>query len=335
MVSLTKAKLVVLATALLAGSVSAAVPQIDASLPLSSQFEQWSAHYQRNYSTAEEHSVRFAIFGKTAAKVHAHNAKFEAGLSTYRQGMNHLSDFTREEYKKLLGFKSTRTPTSSIADFPHRHVEVPTVDVVDWLSKGAVTYVKDQGQCGSCWTFSATGAMEGAAAIASGHKWINDDSNEFRPLSPGTGFSEMQIVDCDHLADDQGCDGGDMTSAFNWTIINGGIVAEESYPYQAFPSPTCMSPTNPDEVAVKISGFVDVPPKNGTALRQAVKAQPVSVAIDADCDEFQQYQSGIFDGGGCGEAGKYDLDHGVLLTGFKTELNRKGALEGYWLLKVW
>jgi C1A family cysteine protease len=315
-------------------AVSAARPQIDTTLSLSRQFEQWSAHYQRNYSTAKERSMRFDIFSATATKVYAHNEKSDAGLSTYRQGLNHLSDYTKEEYKQLLGYVSTRADDHAgthADDFPYKHVEVTPVDSVDWNAAGVVTYVKDQGQCGSCWTFSATGAMEGAASIASGHKWAHQWTNfdELRQLSNGTGFAEMQIVDCDHLANDTGCDGGDMSSAFNWTIMNGGLVAEESYPYQAFTNKNCKAPTDADDIVVKISGFVDVPTKNSSALQQAVKMQPVSVAIDASCDEFQSYVSGVFDGGSCGE----DLDHGVLLTGYHTELDRKQRLSGYWLMK--
>lgn len=121
-----------------------------------------------------------------------------------------------------------------------------------------------------------------------------------------------------------------MSSAMNWTVHNGGLVAEESYPYDAnTPQKYCRAPADPELTVVKISGFVDVPPNNKTQLMQAVKMQPVSVAIDANCDEFQNYQDGVFDGGSCGTS----LDHGVLLTGFKTELNRKGVLGGFLRMK--
>jgi hypothetical protein len=106
--------------------------QIDASLPLSSQFKQWSTHHQRNYSTAAEESLRFDIFSQTARKVYAHNEKFDAGLSTYRQGLNHMSDFTKEEYQQRLSFKTTRTPTSNADYFPHMHVKVDNVENIAW-----------------------------------------------------------------------------------------------------------------------------------------------------------------------------------------------------------
>jgi C1A family cysteine protease len=301
-------------------ALAVARPQIDPSLPLEKQFNIWATHYNKDY-TNEEKVIRFKMFSDTVRKVYAHNKKFDAGLSTYRQGLNHLSAHTKEEYRVRLGFKQYERAVQPPYAFPYAHVQVTPEDV-NWGEKGAVTGVKDQGQCGSCWTFSATGAMEGAASINSGYSFGNFEAD---------GFSEQQIVDCDHEGEDAGCNGGDMSSAMNWTVNNGGLVAEESYPYDAMTG-LCRAPTGQlarDLAAVTITGFVDVPADNSTALMQAIKMQPVSVAIDANCDEFQNYQSGVFDGGSCGTS----LDHGVLLTGYSKYVNKRNLTEGYLLMK--
>ena len=178
-----------------------------------------------------------------------------------------------------------------------------------------VTPVKDQGQCGSCWAFSAVGALEGAAAIAVNHTW--KDSRDI------TGFSEQQIVDCDHLNQDQGCNGGDMPSAMQYIQQNKGVTAEELYPYLADDN-KCR--TNLANVSIgTLGGVYLIPVSNETALRQATTMQPISVAIDASCDDFQYYQDGVFDIS-CGT----NLDHGVLVTGYSYNPDKKF---GYWVVK--
>jgi C1A family cysteine protease len=302
---------------------------VDPSLPVEALFSDWKTHFSRAFSSAEEHATRLQIFAETVRSVSVHNALFDAGKSTYRQGVNQFAVYTNAEYRRLLGFKSAGKHGQSPETFMHSEVEVAVTDEeVDWRKLGAVSRIKDQGQCGSCWTFSATGAMEGAAAISSGHRWADYHRTDHN----GTGLSESQIVDCDHLDQDAGCNGGDMSSAFNFTVLNGGSLAEEGYPYKpsTLACKASKASTKPGDVVVTIGGWVDVPSNDSKAMLQAVKTQPVSVAVDAGCDAFMKYEDGVFSGGqGCGTS----LDHGVLLAGYQTTVDRKGKAEGFWFLK--
>lgn len=175
---------------------------------------------------------------------------------------------------------------------------------IDWVSNGAVSPVKNQGQCGSCWSFSTTGALEGAYFVTYG-------------TLPS--FSEQQLVDCDTLRNggkDHGCNGGLMDNAFSWIKHNGGLCSEANYPYVSGTTTTggscnttCNVITNSD-----VSGWVDVPHKSDDEMMNAVAQQPVSVAIEADQQSFQLYKSGVFIGD-CGT----NLDHGVLVVGYGTD----------------
>ena len=172
---------------------------------------------------------------------------------------------------------------------------------VDWVSAGAVTPVKDQGQCGSCWSFSTTGALEGAYYTTYGSL---------------PSFSEQQLVDCDnrqHGGKDMGCNGGLMDNAFTWIKKNGGLCTEVSYPYVSGTTQTagtCQTSCSAVKNSAVVS-YTDVPIKSDSAMMQALTQQPVSVAIEADQKAFQLYKSGVF----TGECG-VNLDHGVLVVGF-------------------
>jgi cathepsin L len=174
---------------------------------------------------------------------------------------------------------------------------------VDWVSAGAVTPVKDQGQCGSCWSFSTRGALEGAYYTTYGSL---------------PSFSEQQLVDCDnrqHGGKDMGCNGGLMDNAFTWIKKNGGLCTEVSYPYVSGTTKTagtCQSTCSAVKNSAVVS-YTDVPIKSDSAMMQALTQQPVSVAIEADQKAFQLYKSGVF----TGECG-VNLDHGVLVVGYGT-----------------
>ena len=181
-------------------------------------------------------------------------------------------------------------------------VNIPLPSSVDWVSAGAVTPVKDQGQCGSCWSFSTTGALEGVFFIQ--NKQL-------------VSFSEQQLVDCDTLKNggkDHGCNGGLMDNAFDWIHKNGGLCDETSYPYISQTGKTQSCQTTCKLVYnSKISSHIDVE-QTDDAFMDALAQQPVSIAIEADQRDFQLYKSGVFTGK-CGT----NLDHGVLAVGYGME----------------
>jgi C1A family cysteine protease len=180
----------------------------------------------------------------------------------------------------------------------HTNADVSTLPAsVDWSTTGAVTPVKNQGSCGSCWSFSATGGMEGAYFVKN---------------AKAVSFSEQQFVSCDDV--DLACNGGWMDDAFAWATKNGGICSESDYPYTSGNGQVAACKTTCAEIANSApAGFTDVVVGNVNALMTAVAQQPVSIAIQANQAAFQSYKSGVLTGK-CGQR----LDHGVLAVGYGT-----------------
>ncbi|KAK6238368.1 hypothetical protein QUC31_003837 [Theobroma cacao] len=192
-----------------------------------------------------------------------------------------------------LGIDSRATCSNTATSFKYENVTaVPSS--MDWRKKGAVTPIKDQGQCGCCWAFSAVAAMEGITKLTNG-KLIS--------------LSEQELVDCDTKGEDQGCQGGLMDDAFEFIEKNQGLTTEAIYPYKGVDG-TCNTNKEANH-ATKINGQEDVPANSEAALLKAVANQPVSVAIDAGGFGFQFYSGGIFSGA-CGT----QLDHGVTAIGY-------------------
>jgi len=246
------------------------------------------------------------VFKANMDLIHTHNTFSNA---SYSMGMNEFGDQTLEEFVATHnGFKNRANNyirSQNGPKTPLSTVNLPTS--VDWRTKNAVTPIKNQGQCGSCWAFSTTGSTEGAHAISTG-KLVS--------------LSEQQLVDCSQAEGNQGCEGGLMDQGFEYIINNKGISSESAYPYTAQDG-TCMNPLPP--VVATISSYTDIPTKCTDSagnpmvcdpdLQAAVAAGPVSIAIEADQSGFQFYSGGVFSDPTCG----LNLDHGVLVVGYGTD----------------
>jgi len=282
-----------LSTLLLATAASAA--PLFAEEEYQGAFTNWTAKFQKTYEVAEFFQ-RYTIFKYHVDFVTKHNM---AGHS-YDVALNEYADMTNEEFvAKFTGLQGK--PSGQPANLSTKS----NPSSVDWSSKGAVTPVKNQGQCGSCWAFSTTGSLEGSNFLVNGNL---------------VSLSEQQLVDCAGSFGNQGCNGGLMDNAFKY-VKESGICSESDYPYTARDG-TCKSCSS----VVKLASYSDVPAKNLDALETAVAQQPVSVAVDAAGTGWQLYSGGIMKGGlfGCGTS----LDHGVLAVGY-------GSASGkdYWKVK--
>jgi len=251
-------------------------------------FANFVAKYGKSYATKEEFQFRFDQYLRNMEVIRGENSRNE---NTFSLGANKFTDYTREEYRRLLGYKSS----AANGDVKYLSAaEAP--ESIDWRSKGAVTGVKDQGQCGSCWSFSATGALEGAHFIKTGQL---------------ISLSEQQLVDCSRDLGNEGCNGGEMYLAFQYAQSN-AMDTEADYPYKGVDG-TCEA--SKKQGKFKATGFTRVPKNKKDQLKAAIAQGPVSVAIEADTMVFQFYSGGILNSKSCGT----NLDHGVLAVGYGTQ----------------
>jgi len=256
-------------------------------------FVSWVRHNNKRYSHENEYQYRLSVYRQNLDFIENHN-RLNLGFTV---AMNKFGDLTLDEFKIL--YLATRVNSSFLSQqsTPSVYSPPPTADEVDWRTKGAVTGVKDQGQCGSCWAFSATGSIEGA--------W-------FLTNNALVSVSEQQLVDCSGAYGNYGCDGGLMDSAFEYLIKSSkGIEKEEDYKYTARDG-TCKFEAG--KIAVSIDGYKDIP-KDEKQLQTAIQKQPISVAIDAGHSSFQFYHSGVYNEPACSSS---NLDHGVLAVGYGT-----------------
>ncbi|KAH9508777.1 hypothetical protein Btru_050025 [Bulinus truncatus] len=288
-------------------------------------FEEWKQTYGYEYENDWDDEHRFKIFQQNLAEIESHNRKYHAKQSTFYMGLNQFSAMTKDEFLRytrqgrysLRSHNEVKVGQGRLANFKCEDADElkpmsPGVDLpktVNWTEQGYVTPVKDQGQCGSCWAFSATGAVEGAYYAA--HEEL-------------VSFSEQQIIDCCHREDCNACHSGDQEAAYATVYDEGGIETEESYPYRERKGRCRFNKT--DAVGhIKSCKKIHPPGDELELQRASATLGPISVSVDAS--NFHLYEGGVFNDTDCSTE---DLDHAVLLTGYGTDPESKLP---YWMIK--
>lgn len=275
-------------------------------------FEEWAGHHAKEYDSFWHHQYRKEVWTNNMNEILQHNIRFMKGEESFNMAMNRHGDLTPEEFSSAKTCrKSADNSTDGILkQNPKIHykgsaflppiVEYTPPKEVDFREKGYVTPVKDQGDCGSCWAFSTTGALEGQL---------------FRKTGELYSLSEQQLVDCAGAFGNYGCDGGIQDYAFMYTMSVKGLQSEKSYPYKGVDG-NCRF--NPAKAVAGATGYLDIETGNEDMVTMALALNgPLSIAIDASRRTFQFYDSGVYNDVKC-KNGEYDLDHAVLMVGYGT-----------------
>jgi len=253
--------------------------------------------HQKSYHH-DEFLHRFRIFKANLDFVNNHNALNK----TFTVSMNKFGDLTSKEFARFfLGTRYTHDGDYEFKSTSH------AASSWDWRKQGAVTAIKNQGQCGSCWSFSTTGSSEGCHFITK-KKLVS--------------LSEQNLMDCSTSYGNQGCDGGLMTQAMDYIIANNGVDTESSYPYTAQDGTCSFSKQN---IGGTLKSYTNVNSGDEGDLQKKVQMGPTSVAIDASHSSFQFYSSGVYNEPDCSTS---QLDHGVLAIGWGTDSGTD-----YWIVK--
>jgi len=281
-----------------------ALPLLLSAITVENSFKSWMTLHTKSYKSNVEYQHRLNVYKNNLAIVEDHNRR-NLGFTL---AMNLFADLSVEEFAQL--YLQPKFNASALPQVNLHEDDGVKADTIDWRTKGAVTAVKNQGQCGSCWAFSTTGSVEGVYQISKGQLISS---------------SEQQLVDCSRSFGNMGCNGGLMDSAFKYIIQSSkGLDTESSYPYTARDG-TCKF--NAANIGTKISSYKDVPRGSESGLTSAINSNPVSVAIDAAHSSFQLYHSGVYYESRCSAS---QLDHGVLAVGYGSN---GGANQDYYIVK--
>lgn len=282
-------------------------PPFDKSLDLF--WEEYKKTYTKVYHGENEEIIRRLIWEKNVRTINKRNYLSALGYHSYWLGINEFTDMMEHEFKKVMNgllYHNLDKHRSSLVFVDEDIRGLP--EEIDWRKKGYVTEVKNQGKCGSCWAFSATGSLEGQF---------------FKKTGKLVSLSEQDLIDCTGDCQTTGCEGGLVEEAFSCIRNMGGIESETDYPYEAKDDKCRFNKT---KSVTSLSNYVDIKHFNENALQKAVATiGPISVAIDASDFDFAHYKEGVYESSNCNA---FTLDHGVLVVGYGTEKGKE-----YWLVK--
>ncbi|XP_052241534.1 procathepsin L-like isoform X2 [Dreissena polymorpha] len=277
------------------------------SQPTETLFQMFKDTHERKYDSLSEEEKRRQIFADNIRYINKHNAKYAIKESTYYLGINQFTDMTYEEFaKQFANLQNEDIWTGNVSIFlPPENYPAPSS--VDWRQKGYVTQVKDQGKCGSCWSFGVTGTIEGQLARQTGR------------LVP---LSEQQLIDCSRRYGNKGCKGGYTGRTLQYVSDQPGIEGEADYPYRAGDSYPCSFTKS--KVRAIIRGYYTVNPGEKNLEIVTASVGPISVSMYVNRN-FQHYHGGIFYDPSCAKTsiGR----HAVLVVGFGS------SPSNYWLVK--
>jgi len=278
-------------------------------------FGDFKTIFKKNYISEAEEKLRGTIFKANLAFIGDHNELFKQGKETFSVGINFFGDWTHDEYLEILGVDLSQAPdnrigSSSKSKRQTRATDCQSPDEKDWRKDGAVTPVKNQMKCASCWAFAAAGALESHFFIKNG-KLSN--------------FSEQQFVDCS-ISEGKGCKKGFMNTAFEYSQKN-GLITDDKYPYKGEESGKENS-CNKFDSKLKINRFETIAKGNEEDLKDVVcRLGPVSVALDGSSEKFMHYNNGIYRNSECSST---KTTHGALVVGYGYDEHTE---EAYWLIK--
>ncbi|XP_078671018.1 digestive cysteine proteinase 1-like [Branchiostoma floridae x Branchiostoma belcheri] len=276
-------------------------------------FREYRQKHGRTYHDgSREHAQRHSVFTTNSRLIHSKN---RANLG-YTLAINHLADRTDDELKMMRGRTYSPEPNNGLP-FDEEEFEVTDVpDHINWAIRGAVTPVKDQAVCGSCWSFGAAEAIEGAWFLKTGLL---------------VHLSQQNLMDCSWGYGNNACDGGEEWRAYEWVMKHGGIARASQYgPYTGADGKCHFDPKH---VGATITGYVNVTSGNQTALKMALANMgPTAVGIDAAVKTFSFYANGVYYDKDCGNTPE-DLDHAVLAVGYGSMPDSSGMMQEYWLIK--
>jgi len=267
-------------------------------------FKKYITDFHKEYN-ADDFMTRYSNFKVNYNKI----LNWKPEEHTYTVQLTQFSDLSFKEFHdKMLMAPQNCSATNT----NYRSSKRANPPAVDWRTKGVVTPVKNQGDCGSCWTFSTTGCLESHHAIATGNL---------------VGLSEQNLVDCASAFNNAGCNGGLPSQAFEYILYNNGLDTEASYPYTGEDGTCNFTKAN---VGATVSSVVNITAGVEDDILDAVaNVGPVSICFDV-VDDFQNYGGGVYSSTECG-TGPGDVNHAVLVVGYNVTAD--SSKTPYWIVK--